>query len=165
MDRSTPVSHLQRNSEQDPSAAEMMENIVHDLDHEGEMHQHPQQQREPTAEEIEFMQHQMMQQQQQQQQQQQRMMQHKAPEGHHGPMVPPRMQTSLEHQSVTQKIMSEAKEPLLVSVIVMLMSSGQLQSLMNKFLPISASNPLIGLAIRAIIAGALFYVLRRFIPV
>lgn len=164
MDRSTPVSHLQRNAEQDPSAAEMMENIVNDLDHEGEMQQPH---REPTPEEIEYMQHQMMMQQQARQQQMMQQQQRGMvpPDGHRGPMVPPaRAQNPLEHQSFTQKIMSEAKEPLLVSVIVMLMSSGQLQSLMNKFLPIAASNPLIGLALRAVIAGALFYLLRRFIP-
>jgi uncharacterized membrane-anchored protein len=60
--------------------------------------------------------------------------------------------------------MSELKEPLLVSVLVMLMSSGQLQSLIARFLPIASSNPLIGLAVRAVAAGVLFYLLRRFIP-
>ena len=151
MDRSTPVSHLQRNAEQDPSAAEMMENIVHDLDHE----QEPQ----PTQEEIEYMQHQMMM--QQQARQQQMMQQQRAA----APPPSSSQQNPLEHQSFFQKILSEAKEPLLVSVLVMLMSSGQLQSLMNKFLPIASNNPLIGMALRALIAGVLFYLLRRFIPV
>lgn len=154
MDRSTPVSHLHRNAEQDPAAAEMMENIVQDLDHEGEMHQP--QQRQPSQEEIEFMQHQMMMQQQQQQRmQQQRMMAQQQPDQRSAP---------LENQSFTQKLMSEAKEPLLVSVLVLLMSSNQLQSLIAKFLPVAAGNPLIGLALRAVVAGVLFYLLRRFIP-
>jgi uncharacterized membrane-anchored protein len=46
----------------------------------------------------------------------------------------------------------------------MLMSSGQLQALIARFLPIANSNPLIGLTVRAVLAGVLFYLLRRFIP-
>ena len=163
MDRSTPLNHLQRSADQDPGAAEMMDNIVHDLE-EGE-HQH---QHQPSQEEIQYMQHQqMLMQQQQMQEQQQQQRAAGAPEGHYGPMVPPRMQKQppqLENKSLGQKVMAEAKEPLLVSVIVMLMSSGQLQSLISKFLPIAAGNPLIGLGLRAVVAGLLFYLLRRFIP-
>ena len=166
MDRSTPLNHLQRSADQDPAAAEMMDNIVHDLE-EGEQQQG---QHQPSQEEMQYMQHQqmLMQQKQQQQMQMQQQQRAGAPEGHYGPMVPPRMQPSpqldLENKSFGQKAMAEAKEPLLVSVIVMLMSSGQLQSLITKFLPIAAGNPLIGLGLRAVVAGVLFYLLRRFIP-
>jgi hypothetical protein len=128
--------------------------------------------------------------QQQQQQQPHPGMVYPGQPGHHGPMYPqafhgpgpmmmppqynqpimmmhpanPPIQAPLENTSFGQKILAEAKEPLLVSVLVMIMSSPQLQSLIARFLPISASNPLIGLAVRALVAGVLFYLLRRFIP-
>jgi hypothetical protein len=83
----------------------------------------------------------------------------RGPPGGHQPMmrpVPPRNQPGLENESLSQRVLNEAKEPLLVSVLVIIMSSPQLQSLIARFLPIAASNPLIGLAVRAVFAGVLF---------
>lgn len=70
----------------------------------------------------------------------------------------------LENVGMGQKILSEAKEPLLVAVLVVILSSGQVGSLISRFLPMANSNPLIGLIVRALLAGAAFYLLRRFIP-
>ena len=164
MERSTPINHLHRSGgDQDPAAAEMMDHIVDDLEAEQQQHSSgtresfnpgppgyagppPQQQRQYPG----------------------------PPDG--GQYAPPQRMpqgpmrggnyspSSLENASLGQRLMTEAKEPLLVSVLVMLMSSNQLQSLIARFLPIAASNPLIGLAVRALAAGVLFYLLRRFIP-
>jgi hypothetical protein len=70
----------------------------------------------------------------------------------------------LENASFGQKLMAQAKEPLLVSVLVVILSSTQVQQLIARFLPMAAANPFIGLLIRAAIAGAAFFLLRRFIP-
>lgn len=155
MDRSTPINHLHRSGEQDPAAAEMMDHIVDDLEAEqGQGMEHFSQDREYE--------------------------QGPPPQQRQYPGPPPQQEyqrgpgpmrsqyggnhPGLENVSFGQRVMSEAKEPLLVSVIVMLMSSNQLQSLISRFLPIASSNPLIGLAVRALAAGVLFYLLRRFIP-
>lgn len=158
MDRSTPINHLHRSGEQDPAAAEMMDHIVDDLEAEQGMEhfsQRDQQQYERGNEQgPPPQQHRQYPGPQQQQEWHPR-----------GPPPASRGQYGgLENVSFGQRIMSEAKEPLLVSVIVMLMSSNQLNSLIARFLPIASSNPLIGLAVRALAAGVLFYLLRRFIP-
>lgn len=70
----------------------------------------------------------------------------------------------LENLPFSQKLMHEAKEPLLVAVLVVILSSGQVHSLINRFLPMAQGNPLISLIVRAAIAGFAFYLLRRFIP-
>jgi hypothetical protein len=70
----------------------------------------------------------------------------------------------LENMPFGRKLMYEAKEPLLVAVLVVILSSGQIDSLIRRFLPMAQTNPLIGLLVRAAVAGAAFYLLRRFIP-
>lgn len=70
----------------------------------------------------------------------------------------------LENASFSQKLMSQAKEPLLVAVLVVILSSSQVHQLIARFLPIAAANPFVGLVIRAVIAGVAFWLLRRFIP-
>ena len=70
----------------------------------------------------------------------------------------------LENASFTQKLMAEAKEPLLVAVLVIMLSSNQVGGLIARFLPIADKNPLVGLMVRAGIAGIAFWLLRRFIP-
>lgn len=165
MDRSTPINHLQRNgNEQHPD--EIIDNIVDDLEDEYQSDQRalPQQHFQQPP----------------QQHYQQPSQQGGPFPGHQGPMMHPQMQQQMQQQMhhqpqpqqpslanipVSQKILGEAKEPLLVSVLVIIMSSPQLQSLIARFLPIAASNPLIGLGVRALFAGILFWLLRRFIPV
>lgn len=162
MERSTPINHLQRGGQ----AEEMVDDIVDDLEEE-QRYLAQQQQAQHQA--------------QQQPQQPQPQQQYQAPPQHfqgppeqmyrppnHQPMMMrpqrPVNQQSLENAPLSQRVLSEAKEPLLVSVLVIIMSSPQLQSLIARFLPIAASNPLIGLAVRAVFAGVLFWLLRRFIP-
>jgi uncharacterized membrane-anchored protein len=74
------------------------------------------------------------------------------------------MGPGLENASFSQKLMAQAKEPLLVSVLVVILSSTQVQQLIARLLPMAAANPFIGLLIRAVIAGVAFWLLRRFIP-
>lgn len=95
------------------------------------------------------------------------------PPGYGGPM-PGRMSPGyggaggappgLENTTFAQKLMSQAKEPLLVSVLVVILSSTQVQQLIARLLPMAAANPSVGLLIRAVIAGVAFWLLRRFIP-
>jgi hypothetical protein len=158
MERSTPINHLQRGG-QAGQAEEMVDDIVDDLEEEQRYMQQQQQQSEQQF-------HQPPPPQQRQQQHPQQYQ--RAPPGHQPmlmrPPVPPSSMQGLENASLPQRVLSEAKEPLLVSVLVIIMSSPQLQSLIARFLPIAASNPLIGLAVRAMFAGVLFWLLRRFIP-
>lgn len=91
------------------------------------------------------------------------------PPGYGGPMhgggpPPGMMGPGLENASFSQKLMAQAKEPLLVSVLVVILSSTQVQQLIARLLPMAAANPFIGLLIRAVIAGVAFWLLRRFIP-
>jgi hypothetical protein len=60
--------------------------------------------------------------------------------------------------------MAHAKEPLMVAVLVMLLGNEQVQSLIGRALPFAGKSPMIGLLVRGLIAGALFFLLRRFIP-
>jgi hypothetical protein len=166
MERSTPINHLQRGGQ----AEEMVDDIVDDLEEEQRYLAQQQQPQQPQ-------QHQP---QHPQQHQPHHPQQHQPPQHFQGPpeqmyrppnhqpmmMRPQRPvnQQSLENAPLSQRVLSEAKEPLLVSVLVIIMSSPQLQSLIARFLPIAASNPLIGLAVRAVFAGVLFWLLRRFIP-
>lgn len=164
MERSTPINYLQRGNQ----AEEMVDDIVEDLEEEQQylqaQQQHPQPPMQPNQPPMQHPQPQM------QPPEQQYLPQHqfqRGPPGGHQPMmrpVPPRNQPGLENESLSQRVLNEAKEPLLVSVLVIIMSSPQLQSLIARFLPIAASNPLIGLAVRAVFAGVLFWLLRRFIP-
>jgi hypothetical protein len=175
MDKSTPLSHLRRNEEQQPQDANvMMDNIVNDLEGgydngEYDDQQHPQQQMPPQGPPQGRYPMPMPQLHQQQ-----------PTQPHPGVIYPPRMMqqpqqmpqqqnfhggdAGLENVSFTQKLLHDCKEPLLVAVLVVMMSSGQVVSLINRFLPMAQGNPLIGFAVRAIMAGIAFYLLRRFIP-
>jgi hypothetical protein len=174
MEKSTPLSHLRRGDETQDADA-MMDNIVSDIEGGGGggyqgggeeefdprmMQQQPGGPQQP-----------MMQQHYPQQQQ------HPHPGVIYHQPAPPQMHmqrerdqsggggaAGLENVPFAQKLMHECKEPLLVSVLVVMLSSGQVVSLINRFLPMAQGNPLIGLAVRAIIAGIAFYLLRRFIP-
>lgn len=163
MERSTPINHLQRGG-QAGQAEEMVDDIVDDLEEE-QRYLQQQQQHQP---EQQFHQPQGPLQGPPQGPPQGLPQQYQRPPPGHQPMrhMPPQMRTQqgLENSSLPQRVLSEAKEPLLVSVLVIIMSSPQLQSLIARFLPIAASNPLIGLAVRAVFAGVLFWLLRRFIP-
>lgn len=81
-------------------------------------------------------------------------------QGGGGPLSGP----PLENASFSQKLMTQAKEPLLVSVLVVILSSSQVHQLIARFVPMAAANPFVGLLIRAVIAGVAFWLLRRFIP-
>jgi hypothetical protein len=70
----------------------------------------------------------------------------------------------LQNATFGQKMMAQAKEPLMVAVLVMLLGNEQVQSLIARFLPMVSSNPMIGLLVRGLIAGLLFFLLRRFVP-
>lgn len=177
MEKSTPLSHLRRGDETQDADA-MMDNIVNDIEGSGGGYQgggeedfdpRMMQQQQPGG----GPQPPMMQQHYPQQQQQQ----HPHPGVIYHQQAPPQMHmqrerdqsggggaSGLENVPFAQKLMHECKEPLLVSVLVVMLSSGQVVSLINRFLPMAQGNPLIGLAVRAIIAGIAFYLLRRFIP-
>lgn len=162
MERSTPINHLQRGGPAG-QAEEMVDDIVDDLEEEQRYLQHPSGQQHQSEQQLPQQQfHQPMPPQHPQHPQQYQ----RPPPGHQPMMMRPPMppQQGLENASLPQRVLSEAKEPLLVSVLVIIMSSPQLQSLIARFLPIAASNPLIGLAVRAVFAGVLFWLLRRFIP-
>ncbi len=165
MDKSTPLSHLRRDAvgpDDEQGASQMMDNIVDDIE-----------QGQYSPEEIEEMQRQaaaqrypqpmpgMMPHQRPSPQQQQQPHPGMVYRGG-GPMM--RGPGDLENLPFMQKLMLEAGEPLLVAVLVVILSSGQVHSLINRFVPMAQGNHLIGLLIRAVIAGLAFYLLRRFIP-
>jgi hypothetical protein len=172
MEKSTPLSHLRRGDETQDADA-MMDNIVSDIEGGGGYQGGGEEEFDPR----------MMQQQPGGGPQPPMMQQHYPPQHqqqhphpgviYHQP-APPQMHmqrerdqssaSGLENVPFAQKLMHECKEPLLVSVLVVMLSSGQVVSLINRFLPMAQGNPLIGLAVRAIIAGIAFYLLRRFIP-
>lgn len=179
MEKSTPISHLRRDEEGPPQddAAAMMEHMVNDV--EGGGGQPPQERGMPGQpmpgyggggggyDNEGMMDPRMM---------DPRMMGGPPPGyggphpgyggGMHGGPGPRQQQQmpGLENASFTQKLMTEVKEPLLVSVLVIILSSNQVGGLIGKFLPIADKNPLIGLMVRAGIAGLAFWLLRRFIP-
>lgn len=171
MDKSTPLSHLRRDENQDEGARQMMEGIVNELqDQDGPVYDsdpeffqgqpdgppppppptHPRGPPPPPA----------------------RGNQQHPPypmPGVYGgnnapPRGPPQFHRQLENESFFQRVMSQAKEPLLVSILVVVMSSSQVNDLLMRFIPIAAGNPLISMLIRAVIAGVVFWLLRRFIP-
>lgn len=173
MDKSTPLSHLRRDEAQDEGARQMMEGIVNELqDQDGPVYEeanpeffqgqpdgpppppppppshHP---RGPPPPPVRG--------------------------GNHHPPYPmpgampgampsggPQFHRQLENESFFQRIISQAKEPLLVSILVVVLSSSQVNDLLMRFIPIAAGNPLISMLIRAVIAGVVFWLLRRFIP-
>jgi hypothetical protein len=160
--RSTPLNHLNR------PGGDQVDEMVQDIENEN----YENDQYDPPMDQMP-----------QQQQQQQQPPQHfqgppppgfyggPPPPGYHQPMYPPaaqmrgpQPQPQLDAQPLSKRILEEAKEPLLVSVLVIIMSSPQLQALISKFLPIANGNPLIGLGLRALVAGVVFYLLRRFLP-
>jgi len=165
MDKSTPLSHLRRGDDQPQDANSMMDNIVNDIEGgSAPGYQGGAEEEEYDPRMMPGAQQQPMHPSQQQPYQPPRQ-QHphpgviyhqQAPQMHAGP--------GLENVPFAQKLMHECKEPLLVAVLVVMLSSGQVISLVNRFLPMAQGNPLIGLAVRAIIAGIAFYLLRRFIP-
>jgi hypothetical protein len=165
---STPLNHLRRDEQQDPASQKMMESIVQDLeggaysdygDQEDMMNQQqqgdPRMQVDPRQEHFQPHPEQFQ----------------GDPQMYHGPS--PReawmqqmqqRQNQLEKKGFSEVILSEAKEPLLVSILVIILSSSHVQSLLSRFLPMADNSPLTGLLIRAALAGILFYLLRRFIP-
>ena len=74
------------------------------------------------------------------------------------------MMDPLQNMSFSQKVMTQAKEPLMVAVLVMLLGNDQVQSLISRALPPAGKSPIVGLLVRGLIAGGLFFLLRRFIP-
>ncbi len=169
MDKGTPISHLRRGEDDDGGAA--LDNMVQDIEgdtrggpmpgYDGEQDDDqdydPRDPRDPRNRPPPGY---------GQQQQQQQQYQQGPPPGygsHQGIQSHGNLR-SLENAGTAQKIMSEAKEPLLVAVLVVILSSGQVNSLITRFLPMANSNPLIGLIVRALLAGVAFYLLRRFIP-
>ena len=163
MQKSTPLDHLRREDEPQEAAQQMMDNVVNDLEEVGQpMPGYSQQQPEDPR-----MQPQAPSQQPQLEQFDPRM----AHPGMNHPGIvggyrggPHQMAPPLENATFGQKLMNQAKEPLLVSILVVILSGTQVQQLIARFLPMANSNPFIGLLIRAVIAGLAFYLLRRFIP-
>lgn len=188
MDKSTPIAHLRREEEDGgggEDAASMMEHMVSDV--EGDYHQGMPGQQMPGYQsdpEEDYRQH---------SQHPQHPQHHPSsggpppgygggyppPPGYRGGPLPPRGMMGgggggppqggqggqgLENKTFVEKLMAEAKEPLLVSVLVIMLSSNQVGSLLARFLPMADKNPLVGLLVRAAIAGAAFWLLRRFIP-
>lgn len=70
----------------------------------------------------------------------------------------------LESGGLAQWLLDEAKEPMLVAVLVLVVSNSHTQDLLGRALPAVVSSPLLhGVAQAAAIAG-LFWLLRRFLP-
>lgn len=69
--------------------------------------------------------------------------------------------------SLTEKIISELKGPLLVAVLVFVINLNLFDDLLVKYVPkiagIDGGVGMIGLLIKAVIAGALFYVIKKFL--
>jgi len=173
MQKSTPLDHLRREDEpqEGGAAQQMIDNVVHDLEEGGQPMPGYSQQEPPRMEDP------RMQAPPQQMPPQQAPQQFEQFGGGFDPRDPqnprvahPGMMTGyrggppLENATFGQKLMNQAKEPLLVSILVVILSGTQVQQLIARFLPMANSNPFIGLLIRAVIAGLAFYLLRRFIP-
>ena len=146
MGKSTPINQLRQ--EQDNT--ELVQNILADMEN------------QPNQMEEQQMSQQAPQQQQQQQQEQFDQDYEDEYEGYedYGPMVQQKPMTA------TEQIIDEVKLPLLVVLLVFLTNFGQINQLIVQNVPRLASGGelnILGIAVKALVAGVVFYVVKRFL--
>ena len=59
--------------------------------------------------------------------------------------------------------MNEAKGPLLVMLLVFITNLGIVDQTLEKYIPFIGEGSMLGLAAKALLAGVLFYILKRFL--
>jgi len=146
MGKSTPINQLR----QDQDNTELVQNILADMEN------------QPNQMEEQQMSQQVPQQQQQQQQEQFDQDYEDEYEGYedYGPMVQQKPMTA------TEQIIDEVKLPLLVVLLVFLTNFGQINQLIVQNVPRLASGGelnILGIAVKALVAGVVFYVVKRFL--
>ncbi len=67
-----------------------------------------------------------------------------------------------QEPTTTQKLVEQGKEVALVFVIVFIVSLPQIDTLLAKFVPISATSPYIGMLIKALAAAIIIWIVKYF---
>lgn len=80
-----------------------------------------------------------------------------------GMMSPESFGMMTKNKGMMENLTNLAKDPLLVAALFFVLSNSTVASTIEGFLPYAYSGPLIGLGLRALIAGALFFVLKTFV--
>jgi len=181
--KATPINQLQSSPNQQSDT--LVNDILREIDQTNnnpEMSnddiaaKQAQYQMDPVAQSQQYMgdnvdpqQQQMMQQQMMQQQQQQQMMQQEPDMGQMDPslMYGGEPSQTMVQKTLLERIIEESKSPIIVATLCVLVSYKGLDSQLIKFIPKGLSTTgeitTIGLIVKGLIAGILFYLVKKFI--
>lgn len=181
MSKSTPINQLPRNEEQDPETQEMVHQVLNEIqDQENQepfgIPPQPQGPLPPQGPQGPMMPQPIqsvqgpptnnfpqpgMPQGQPQGQEPFNSHPYDGPRVMHGPpQIPPEM-FEMPPQSWTDMLLAEGKEPMLIAGLFIMLNMGQVDALIGKYVPFE--NPLILLGVKALVAGALFFIIKKLV--